>query len=799
MAEMHVKTCERLEFEKILSLLAKRCSFSAGTALALDVRPSGEERTVRIWQEETDEAIKALDQSVSLSLGGVHDVRDLIFKAQRGVAIEPQGLLDIRDTLRRSTSLRRSVGRLSGQFPRLAALVNDAEECNELQDAIARSIHENGEIQDTASAKLAVIRRELKISFERLQQKLHRIVHARGNDIVLQEKMISIRNGRYVIPIKAEHKGKIAGVVHDSSASGATFWIEPLATVELNNAWREWQLNEEKEIHRILLELSEQAAREAEAIIRTVEVLAQLDLIRARALLAEEMEGVAPEFVSWPRSNDHSQPDGHSGSVLRFQAARHPLLGKQVVPVDVGLDENGWILVITGPNTGGKTVTLKTVGLLTLMAQSGMHIPVKEAELSVFGSVFVDIGDEQSLEQSLSTFSSHMTNIIHIIQDCDDRSLVLLDELGAGTDPTEGAALARALLIELRRRRVTALVTTHHPELKVFAVQHDGLRNASMEFDLESLSPTFRLISGLPGRSNALVIAEGLGLPKHILEDARGMVPLQDLVADDLLDELHRSRDEAQKQLQVTTAMREELEERLRDLHTRLNGLDEERRAILLEARQEAETQLVSLNDELKKLRGQLQRAGKELIPLDELKETVQELEKKFLVEAIEPVIQMPDTDWQPGLGDVVWLDKLGTKGLIIELDVDEVLLQIGSMRVRARIEDLAPAREEEIETPIKKRNERNQANSLPTSPGLELDLRGQRVEEAVEHLERYLDAASAAGLPFGRIIHGKGTGALRKAVRERLIGHPLIERAHTAPPNEGGDGVTIARLITLA
>ena len=319
-----------------------------------------------------------------------------------------------------------------------------------------------------------------------------------------------------------------------------------------------------------------------------------------------------------------------------------------------------------------------------------------------------------------------------------------------------------------------------------------------MEFDLESLSPTFRLISGLPGRSNALVIAEGLGLPKQILEDARGMVPLQDLVADDLLDELHRSRDEAQKQLLVTTAMREELEERLQDLHTRLNGLDEERRAILLEARQEAETQLVSLNDELKKLRGQLQRAGKELIPLDELKETVQELEKRFLVEVIEPVIKMPEMDWNPGLGDVVWLEKLGTKGLIIEIDVDEVLLQIGSMRVRARIEDLAPAREDEIETPVKERNERNQTNSLPTSPGLELDLRGQRVKEAVEHLERYLDAASAAGLPFGRIIHGKGTGALRRAVRERLIGHPLIERAHTAPPNEGGDGVTIARLVTL-
>ena len=530
-----------------------------------------------------------------------------------------------------------------------------------------------------------------------------------------------------------------------------------------------------------------------------MEALAQLDVIRARALLAVEMEAASPKLLPWPKGAKVGEVVAHSGSVLRLRAARHPLLGEDVMPVDVALDKSGWIVVVTGPNTGGKTVTLKTVGLLTLMAQCGMHLPVEEAELTVFRAVFVDIGDEQSIEQSLSTFSSHMTNIIRIMAECDERSLVLLDELGAGTDPTEGAALARALLNELRRRRATALVTTHHPELKVFAVQHEGLRNASMEFDLETLSPTYRLLSGLPGRSNALVIAEGLGLPKGILADARSMVPMQDLIADDLLDELHRSRNEAQRQLSEATALREAAELRFSELHERLRDIDGERREILLGARQEAETQLAELCAQLAELRGQLQRAGASLAPLEKLEATVSALNNEHLSGEIDPLVSMPERDWAPGLGDAVWLERLAAQGLVLELDGDEVLVQIGSLRVRARYEDLAPAREAVSAKPVARPESESVLAPSPASPGLELDLRGQRVEDAVEHLERYLDAASVAGLPYGRIIHGKGTGALRRAVRERLHGHPLIAQAQTAPPGEGGDGVTIARLISLA
>ena len=790
------KTSQRLELGSILERLAGLCSFTAGAALARETTPASELATARVWQEETAEAVRALDKGAGLSLGGAHDMRELVFRAQRGIAMEPQELLDLRDTLRRSTTLRRTLGRLSGQYPRLAALIADLEECAALQGAIARAIGENGDVLDTASVRLATLRRELKVAFERLQQKLNRIVSARGNALYLQETLISMRRGRYVIPIKAEHRGKIGGIVHDTSASGATLWLEPLATVELNNAWRELQLSEEKEIRRILLELSEQVGAEAEAIVRTVETLAQLDVIRARALLAIEMEAVAPALRPWPAANERPDP----GSVLRLRAARHPLLGADAVPVDVTLNESGWMVVITGPNTGGKTVTLKTVGLLTLMAQCGMHLPVEEAELTVFGALYADIGDEQSIEQSLSTFSSHLTNIIGILAECDGRSLVLLDELGAGTDPTEGAALARALLNELHRRRVTTLVTTHHPELKLFAVQRPGMRNASMEFDHETLSPTFRLISGLPGRSNALLIAAGLGLPAEILADARAMVPIQDLVADDLLDELHRSRDETQRELEQARELRAESEERASELRQRLRDIDEERREILLNARQEAQQQLAEVSERLNELRGRLQRAGQSLAPLSELEAALAAAHEGQWRAEIEPLADIPARDWLPGLGDSVMIERLSARGLIIELDGEEAIVQMGSLRARVDLEELAPISEAQKDAEERQPQQQTEQNTrLPASPGIELDLRGQRVEEAVERLERYLDAASAAGLPFGRIIHGKGTGALRRAVRERLRGHPLISAAQAADARDGGEGVTIARLVSLA
>ncbi|MEO8612460.1 MAG: endonuclease MutS2, partial [Chloroflexota bacterium] len=535
------KSTQTLELPKILDQLARHTTFSAGAALARELHPSGMMDEALTWQKETSEARALIENKVNVTLGGARDVRDPAMNATRGVLIEAQTMLDIRYTLRRATTIKRTLGRMKGTYPLLSDIANEAEECNSLQESIARVLNEKGEVLDTASPHLAVIRRDLKVSYDKLQTRLARLISSSTNAQFLQEALITTRNGRYVIPIKAEFKGRIPGIVHDSSSSGATLFIEPLATVELNNAWRELQLAEEKEIRRILQALTEEVGEQSEQIVRTVEVLAYLDLVFAKAIYAEQLNATEPILL--PFKARPSNPN-HPGSTLYMKGARHPLLTGNVVPIDVELDDATYVLVVTGPNTGGKTVSIKTIGLLALMAQCGLQVPAEDAKLTVFDGVYADIGDEQSIEQSLSTFSSHMTNTIGLLKECDEHSLVLLDELGAGTDPAEGSALARAILTHLVNRHVTTVVTTHHPELKVYSVETPGVRNASVEFDLATLRPTYRLVIGLPGRSNALSIATRLGLNPEIIEDARTMVATDDLVADDLLDEIQRTRED---------------------------------------------------------------------------------------------------------------------------------------------------------------------------------------------------------------------------------------------------------------
>ena len=538
---MNAKALRALELHKVLEQLAQHCSFSAGAQLAREQMPTGDFDEAGLWQRETVEARTLLEQR-EVTVGGARDVRDPALLATRGILCEPATLLDIRQTLRSATTLRRSIGRMRAQYPLLGEIINEAQECPELQAAITTALTENGDVRDHASPRLAILRRDLKLAHERLISRLERIVAAGAHRPFLQEALVTTRGGRYVIPLKAGFKGRIPGIVHDSSASGATLFIEPLATVELNNTWRELQLDEEKEIRRILAALSAQVGERAEDIVRTVDALAQLDLVLARARYAEQLGACEPIFVPFRPGDDGP------GSVMRVQGARHPLLGDPVVPIDLVLDGDTWVLVITGPNTGGKTVSLKTAGLLALMAQCGLQLPAEDARLSVFSGIHADIGDEQSIEQSLSTFSAHMTNTIAILQAADARSLVLLDEVGAGTDPAEGSALARALLTHLRDRGVTTIVTTHHPELKIFGVETPGVRNASVEFDPQTLRPTYRLVIGLPGRSNALAIAGRLGLDTGIIEAARHMVATEELVADDLLDEIQRTREEIRRQ-----------------------------------------------------------------------------------------------------------------------------------------------------------------------------------------------------------------------------------------------------------
>lgn len=795
------KSTQTLELPKILEQLARHTTFSAGAQLARELHPTSIPDEALTWQKETAEARTLFINKVNVTLGGARDVRDPAMNATRGVLIEAQTMLDIRYTLRRATTIKRTLGRMKGTYPLLADIANEAEECNGLQESIARVLNEKGEVLDTASPQLAIIRRDLKVSYDKLQTRLARLISSSTNAQFLQEALITTRNGRYVIPIKAEFKGRIPGIVHDSSSSGATLFIEPLATVELNNAWRELQLAEEKEIRRILQALTEEVGENSEQIVRTVEVLGYLDLVFAKAQYAEQLNATEPILLPFkPRPSNPNHP----GSTLYLKGARHPLLTGNVVPIDVELDDATYVLVVTGPNTGGKTVSIKTIGLLALMAQCGLQVPAEDAKLTVFDGVYADIGDEQSIEQSLSTFSSHMTNTIGILRECDEQSLVLLDELGAGTDPAEGSALARAVLTHLVNHHVTTVVTTHHPELKVYSVETPGVRNASVEFDLATLRPTYRLVIGLPGRSNALAIATRLGLNPEIIDDARTMVATEDLVADDLLDEIQRTREDIRKNQVAITAMREEIEEQQAELQARLDKIEDERRDIVATARRQAEEEIKEFQREIKRLRNDMRTAS---LPLENLK-SIQEEASKMSVEAHQPVPNEGETivtkEWIPRLGDTVWLPKLNAEGTITDIDREGVMIQVGTLKVRAGLDEVQQrtrSEKRQMRRGHKREYEKSPDPVAPKgqSPGLELDLRGERVDEALKRLETYIDAAYMSGLPFARIIHGKGTGALRKAVQDRVTQHPLISKVTRAEAKEGGEGVTIIHMVPLS
>ncbi len=801
---MNHKSAQTLELPKILEQLARHTAFSASHDLALELTPTPHLDEAQDRQQETSEARLLINTHDNVTIGGARDVRPEALAATRGVQLEPQALLDIRYTLRQATTLRRTLTRLNGQFPMLASIAERLEECATLQQEIARVLDETtGEVLDSASPKLASVRREMKIAFDRLQSKLYGIIHNANNAPYLQEILITQRHGRYVIPLRTEFKGRIPGIVHDQSSSGATLFIEPLSTVDLNNAWRELQLEEENEVRRILRELCDFVGRESKYIVRTVETLALLDLAFAKAKYADALLATAPELVGF-----RDTPLPHPGTTIELKHARHPLLDqKTVVPIDAELDEATYALVITGPNTGGKTVALKTVGLLALMAQCGLHLPVHDhSRLTVFKDVYADIGDEQSIEQSLSTFSSHMRNIISILDDADHECLVILDELGAGTDPAEGAALARALLDDLVDRGITTLVTTHHPELKIYGHEKPGVSNASVEFNLETLAPTYRLIVGLPGRSNALAIADRLGLPGRIIEGARALITDDDLIADDLLDEIHKKRDEARRAADVSMKSFTAAEMLRAELRGRLENIEAERRDLLAQARVEAEEEIDALRAEIRRVRNQLSAAGQPLDVIRQVEQGAKGLDG-LLFNLPTPATQLPD-DAEEGrvlrLGDLVWVNNLNAEGQITELTGQDAEVMVGRLRLRARLDDLTYRSKTESKRD-KKRSKRDYSEDSAApeiviaprvqSPGLELDLRGEIIEDAIPTMEDYLDAAYMSGMPFVRIIHGKGTGALRSAIRDRLHGHPLVKSYETGKPKEGGDGVTVVML----
>lgn len=823
---MDAKSRRTLEYNKVLNLLANYTSFSAGRDLALHLEPTRDEDEAHRWQQETEEASILLDKRSDIRIGGARDVRRTAENAHRGFILPPEDLLEVRSTISAARDLRRKLVKLEDEYPRLAFIGELIEECPGLVSAIGKALDERGEVLDSASPELSDIRRNLRIVHDRIQEKLKTLLSSsRGQ--YLQEPTITTRGGRYVVPLMANHKGRIKGIVHDQSNSGATLWIEPVNTVDLNNEYRGLEIAEEEEIQRILAKLSALVAQFSEPIRRLVERLAELDLVFAKASFASRTDSVMPEFVAWRefttkgrQTDDYFQADGssfltnpHPGSTVWIRGARHPLLDTEVVvPTDLLLSDDTFVVLITGPNTGGKTVSLKTTGLMILMAQSGLHLPAAEARLTVFDDVFADIGDEQSIEQNLSTFSGHLTNIVRIMDQADDRSLVLLDELGSGTDPAEGAALAQAIVGYLRDLGATTFVATHFPELKVYASNVDGAVNASLLFDVETLMPTYEMSIGMPGRSNAFAIAHRLGLDDTIIDDALAIVGTSSNRAESLLDSLYELREKITSEEAQTRLVLKQTEEERDALSERLANIQLERKEILKESHRQAEEDLEAVRREIRQVRKQI-RDAQSLNKLKKLQKHTKKVEDEVLRE-LEVDIDQTDTEKKPPrkrrrssalrIGDKVRVITLGTKGQIVGLDKKEAEIVVGRLHLRARVDELevieraVEGAEPGSETlPAGAAASSGDMKHRPISPGMKLDLRGMRVDEGLTALDRYLDAAFLADLPWVRVIHGKGTGRMRAAVRKALDRNNHVLSWEEGRGGEGGAGVTVAKLNT--
>ncbi|NPV41329.1 MAG: endonuclease MutS2 [Anaerolineae bacterium] len=792
---MDAKSVATLEFNKILERLSGYAAFSASAALLRALRPTNDLILAQERQARTSQARRLLAEFPETSIGGARDVRPQVELAGRGGVLTPQDLLDVKATLISSRDLQRFFSKLEFECPHLQAIAADLTPPPGLIEAITQTITENAEVADGASQRLDSLRREVKAANERILAKLEKLIGDSRTSAMLQEAIITKRNGRYVVPLRAEFKSRMRCVVQDQSASGATLFVEPLNVVEMNNAWNEAVMAEKEEERRILAELSAAVGAQISLIQANVRALATLDMAFACAKYADDLGAAEPLLLE-----NSGKTDEDEQTILHFTRARHPLLDPQsVVPIDIALEKGTRALVITGPNTGGKTVSLKTAGLLVLMAQAGLHIPAQSGSRTrIFRDVFADIGDEQSIEQSLSTFSGHVTNIVRILQKADARSLVIFDELGAGTDPQEGSALARAILAYLLRRNIPALIATHYPELKAYAHNTPGALNASVEFDLQSLKPTYRLIMGLPGRSNALAIAARLGIRDEIIQDAREMIDPGSLRTEDLLDEIHRQLEQTRREHAEAENLKNELETQRREMAEKLQDIENERLAVLEEARRQSLRELEELRAEMETIRKDARETAGDVKEKKNLAKKIAGLEEKASEPLDKKEYGSPSTPRPLRVGDRVHLRNLKTDGEVLDIGDDIVEVQIGKMRVKVDLRNIERSGKGTAPSKTKAVREERQAVessssiSLQPSPGVELHLRGLRGDEALEQLDRYLDSAYASGLPFARIVHGKGTGALRQLVRQALGASPLVARWENAMDNEGGEGVTI-------
>lgn len=787
---MNAKVFKTLEYYKIIDQLTEFAGSLLGKELCKQLVPSTDLEEIRTLQMETSLALARIYQKGSLSFSGVTDIRGSLKRLEIGSILSPQELLRICKTLETCSRVKAYSRKESDNEEKdlLDIMFEALSPLTPLANEIRRCIPSEDEISDDASPALKSIRRSMRQQNDKVHAQLTSMVNGSARTY-LQDAVITMRNGRYCLPVKAEHRSQIQGMIHDQSSSGSTLFIEPMAVIKLNNELRELELKEEKEIEVILANLSTQTAEYLELLEDDLTLLTKLDFIFARAMLSKSYSGSEPTF--------------NEKGIIHIKKGRHPLLDKKkVVPIDIRLGRDFNLLIITGPNTGGKTVSLKTVGLFTLMGQAGLHIPAFDhSELAVFEEVFADIGDEQSIEQSLSTFSSHMTNIVSILEHANDRSLILFDELCAGTDPTEGAALAISILSNLHRDNIRTMATTHYSELKVFALSTPGVENGSCEFNVETLSPTYRLLIGIPGKSNAFAISSKLGLPDYIIEEARGQLSQQDEDFETLISDLEHSRLTIEKEQEEINRYKAEIETLKQRLERKQDSLDTSRERILREANEQAHAILREAKeyaDTTIKNFNKFGKAGIDAKAMEQersrLREKMSGVEKKLVLKnEKKPAKQLQAKDLH--LGDSVKVLSMNLKGTVSSLPnaKGDLFVQMGILRSQVNIRDLELSADMDVVSKYQtKTNTGKIKMSKSASVAIELNLLGKTTDEAIAELDKYLDDAYISHLPSVRIVHGKGTGALRKAVHNYLRKQKHVDSYRLGEFGEGDAGVTI-------
>ena len=782
---MKERTLRVLEFTKIREQLAGKALTEMGAERCRALVPSCDMAEIQLWQQETEEAAVVLQYIGGHPMMAFQDVRPFLALADKGATLSPKALLSVAELLRASRTARDALVTDRDNTPLLRQKAEGLCTLRHLEQDITDAILSEDEIADRASAELMNIRRHLRGATERIKEKLNQMVRNASFQKYLQDPIITVRNDRYVLPVKAEYRANVPGLVHDQSTSGATLFIEPMAAVEMGNELKQWELKERQEIERILSALSAEVAPYAGQLRETIDLLAELDFIFAKGLLAREMYAVTPKLNNEGRIN-----------IVR---GRHPLIDREkVVPTNLWMGRDFTTLVITGPNTGGKTVTLKTVGLFTLMAQAGLQVPADiGTELAVFEQVFADIGDEQSIEQSLSTFSSHMVNIVSIMHEVTPHDLVLFDELGAGTDPTEGAALAQAILTRLLHIRVRTLATTHYSELKAFALSTKGVENASVEFDVETLRPTYRLSIGVPGKSNAFEISRKLGLPENLIDAAKELISGENIRFEDVIANAEYHRQVAEREREIAAQASAETI-RLRDEAEKLRKeMEEKRETTMRKAREDARRLMEQTRRESESIIADLKRMKKEMNSPDAQTNAIRKRIEQGVDSLSEGLTKKVDNTLPPKTvkpGDRVEILTLGQQGTVLSApdSKGEVQLQAGIMKFKAHLSQLRLIREEQ---PKQKATVRANTGAMTRVVKMECDVRGMTLDEALNAVDQYLNEAVLAGMGEVSIIHGKGTGVLRSGIQQHLKRHMLVKSYRLGVYGEGEDGVTVVTL----